>query len=287
MLSKIKLGKNVVRNFSVNFSESKAFKFNSEIKSEILKKKSFAPFLSKLSYPIELGRNLSKDLRSDYFFSRSMYYKVFAAEETLKWTMLIKLFYKALYEQDFAFFEKNVEKNLQNRIEQFYRELNGAGMVLNVTEPEEATFNVSFVGSKVFQGVFIERQLNYGINDYMVKKTMGKEIYELNTNKKNSLRNIDYSQVKFLDPAQNEKYIEKDRKSYKVNQYIMELQTDIKFYLATKNPDEIVYGAAKPSYETHHFVIENRRDYLEATPYFITDVDFALNRNPHVKAVSF
>ena len=265
------------------FSQIKFNPYNNEIKNEILKEKNFRNFLKNLEIPIEIGKQLHQEIKAEAFFSKSMFFKAFAYEESAKWKKIFQEFYRAVYEEDFEYLEKKVEKNYVNLLKKFFHEIHGVNLKLELYEPEEQIWNIVFKEHKIFKGVFIERELNWNLDDYYIKTRLEKTTYELQKNKK-APKFLDYSQVKLLDNDLKFDYIDADRGSYCLNQYILEIQTNVKFLLATMHGDKLVYGNNDPDkFETHHIQLENKREYFQETPYFITDFDFILNRNPFIK----
>jgi len=268
------------RAFQRQLSTTKDFTYDPEIKPMLLKNRTYKDFLKTIPFPIQIGRGITTELNQPNVLSKAFYLKTFlyAASET--WTKLAKDYIKALHEENFDFFEKTVEKNLVDKIRQFYAATEAGNIRLDLIEPEPEKFNTTMEKDKIVKGAFIERQLNYGDTDYMVNIRPGKETYEL----KPKTARIDFSKVIMLDQFLNPDDIDKDRKNYKKNQYLIEIQTNLKLILVKKHGDEIVYGNDDfDNFETHYMQVENRRDFFQTTPYVITDFDFILAGNPHIK----
>jgi len=237
--------------------------------------------MTTLPFPIEIGKQLSPEIRQPHILSRAFYFKAFLNNITESWANLAKEYLTAIYEENMDFLDKNVEASLNEKIRNCYKSMQAVNLCFDLVEPANINCSAALVKDNIIQGAFIERELNYGEEDYFIKTRNKKVYYELNQ-KDLKLKNI--SKVKILDCFLTHQYIEKDRSKYKKNLFLIEIQTNMKLVVAKKGGGHLIYGDDNfDTYETHYMQIENRRDYFQTTPYVITDFDFVLGGNPHAK----
>lgn len=262
--------------------------FNSEIKDDLVSDRKFLPFLKGIdSFPIEIGKEFHKEKKPINVFSRSAYLSLMASEEFNEWANIFKLYYRALATENLAILEGKVEKNLYDRLDKFFRDIKNTKLSLQLPEIKDPIYKVNIIQHRTFQGVFIDRGLNLHISNYFHKETSDKETYELQNDQKTAKAQaairVDWNDL--LDKEVTKEYLEKDRKGYTVNQFILEIETNAKMYVAKEDKGEIkpVYGNLGEGFESHYLVIENKRDYFKKFPYYIVDFDFVLRKNPHVQ----
>jgi len=262
--------------------------YDPAIKEDLLHDKKYFQFLKTLgSFPLEIGRDFHKEKKPVNVFSQSAYLSLFAADEFKEWVELVKLFYRALETGNVSILEEKVERNLINRVEKFHRDLAGTNLFLEIPEVKEPFYKIHLNQHKSFQGVFIDRALNFPILNYYHKATKNKETFELIKEKalgrQQAVLKVKWNEV--LDKDLDKEYLEKDRSGYTVNQYILEVETNMKMFLAKEEKGETrpIYGNLEEGFESHYIVIENKRDYFKKFPYYIVDFDFVLNKNPHVQ----
>jgi len=262
--------------------------FNQEINEDLVSDRKFLPFLKGLdSFPIEIGKEFHKEKKPVNIFSRSAYLSLMASEEFTEWANIFKLYHRALATENLGILEGKIEKNLYDRLDKFFRDIKNTKLSLQLPEVQDPVYKVNIVQHRTFQGVFIDRALNLHLQHYFHKETKDKETYELQSGQKttkaqNAIK-ADWDDL--LDKDLNKEYLEKDRSGYTINQFILEIETNVKMFIGKDEKGEIkpVYGNVGEGFESHYLIIENKRDYFKKFPYNIVDVDFVLKRNPHVQ----
>ena len=260
----------IIQGSSYNFFSKNAFepKYDNSVHDELLHDKKFLPFLKTLNtLPLEIGKDFHSTKKHISMFSESAYLSVMAAKQFMQWEEIFKTFYKSLADKNVDKIKGTTEKNLRDRVTKFFRDIAGTGLSLEIIEPAEPFYKVHIVQHRTYKGVFIDRMLNLHISNYYHKKSGKTDTYEKIpdqiTNRSTPTQKIDWSSL--LDKDLNQDYIEKDRKGYTINQYVLEIETNAKMVLVKKEGSENrpIYGRLGDGYESHYIVIENRREYFE------------------------
>jgi len=262
--------------------------FNSQIKENLVHDQKYMQYMKTLnsSIPIEIGREFHKEKKPVNIFSQSAYLSIMASEEFQEWADLFKMFYRALETGNLAIIEGRVEKRLYEKVEKFHRDLAGTKLSLEIPSIQKPEFKVHIYQHKTFQGVFIDRELNLPLTNYYHKSTKNTETFEVLQEKalgrEKAALKVNWEDL--LDREISKEHLEKDRMNYSINQFILEVETNVKMFIAKEEKGETkpVYGNLEEGYESHFMIIENKRDYFKNFPYYIVDFDFALHKNPHV-----
>lgn len=277
--------------FSKSKSDTDHYNFDPKLKEDLLHEPKFAHALKIIqTFPLDIGRDSHSESKSDQIniFNKSTYLRIMASEEFKDWESFFNLYYKALEEKNPSLLRGKTEINLVRRLEQFFRDISGLGLHLEIIRPEKPQTILSIATHKTIEGVFIDRILNLHSSEYFMKLGKDKATYEPIKHKKPG-DNLPpklpkFDQKELVDQDIELNYLEKDRSKMSINQYFIEVETNLRVVLSKKEggKNKIIYGSDEPGWETHYMLIENRRDVFKKYPYYLTDFDFVLDKNPHI-----
>lgn len=253
-----------------------------------LSDKNMLPYLITLPHPpINLFSNTTKKLERKSFILNHYIEKFILSNEIKLIQEKYLGFLKALVNYDEKYLENNLEGNVYKQTINFLDKFQYSKFKFQIFEPKNIIFQVVFLSNQGFQGVFIERFLNYEKREYFIKETKFTKIYEKNPK---SSKVVDFFKIKkenlLHDEILNPENLESLRNSYKIQEVLVDIYTNICLNIYDKKEDKLIYGNLDPKIlEVRKLKLENKHltGFNKIKKFIITDIDEILGGNPHSK----
>lgn len=278
----------ISRQFSNNVSLPAEFEYNPSFSQDKQLLMQYAKTLSRppLNLFSSTATNLQKPLS---FYPKHLLEQCLLTYEI----QLIKQNYtnylRALADFDEIFYESNLEGNFYKIVMEFMEKFNQSPFKFKLFEPEKLIFNVHFITNQTVQGVFIERFLNFAKTDYTYTENSFAKIFQVsNKNAKKFNFSLRKKENLLHDSNINPENIEEIRKTYKIQEVLVRIQTNLKLNIYDKSEKNLVYGSQEEDLlETRLFRVENKHEKIKwhsnTKKYVITDIDNILEGNPYFR----
>ena len=260
---------------------------NFEYSPEYLKDPQYLRYLKSLSRPpLNLFWKTSKKIEKPKFFSNYFLQKLLMTEENSKIQELYYNFLKSFEGNNENFFKKTLELKYYNTLRDFLDKFQASSFTFEVFEPKKLVFELFLLENQTYEGVFIERGLNYGKTEYFVKESYFLDVKKFIFSGKTSNLMERNKNSLIHDEEIKQENIEDLRKSYKLQYLLAKIQTNLKLNIWDKNGQNLIFGSEDENLiETRYVQIEHKfaDNGNVKKKFLITDVDNILQGNPHTQ----
>ena len=209
--------------------------------------------------------------------------KLMALSFTEEWKETYIKFLKAICSNDSNFLSHVCEHSYYKRLFDFLQKVNSSRLELSLFKPEKEIFKIILLEKTKVQGVFIERFLNLSKESYvksdevLYKAVKNSKTWQPDLKLQKYILDSDLASFSSIDDLKAK--IDKARSQNRVVQILLEVQSNIKININSRNNGALVYGSRCDE------LLEKRIVQVEKSKgnWIITDVDLKMGRNPFVK----
>jgi hypothetical protein len=224
-----------------------------------------------------------KQIQKRKLFSLFTVQQYLLNEEILTLRNLYYDYLESLQNNDEGFFKKTLETNYYKYLRDYLDKFNNSSFRFELFEPKKMIFEVDFLHNQTFEGVFIERCLNYGKTEYFIKEAFSTKHHKFSGKPQKLFEKT--KNMLIHDEELKEENIEDLRKSYRLQFIIVQIQTKVRLNIWEKNQKNLIFGSEDEDLiETRYLQVEHK--FIESKAmkkkFIITDVDNILHGNPHI-----